>query len=207
MAKQMGAPFWESGFYFHDLTEQEALQKTLQHLMSGGAKILDPVLLKQDNIQRIPLIHAVGTVTDTQEILTFGTISAAAKEHDHRSIALYADGTAFLPEEVMDKTDKERARRAAKTVYRTFKDIVQQTNPAYAAMFIEDYLPCPYDLAHGVYSSLSDFFLSSSVFSQEQIEAAKTTFVGAYIEDVGNGVFISTYKYFNPALKKSYNNA
>jgi len=89
---------------------------------------------------------------------------------------------------------------AGQRVMRFFLEIVKRTLPDYAAITIENGLPCPEELRMTMKraGAFHDFYLSRSYMGEHNIQLVKDMFDGAYIADLEMGTYISCSGTFNP---------
>lgn len=142
--------------------------------------------------------NAVGLAQkDVAEEVMFVSISEEAARSDKHPVALHTDGDAFsYPPEY---TDIARAQEGGKQVYERFTMLVKKTRPAYAAITYEYYMKCPMDLRVDSYHyEFNDFFVSEVYLGSARIDAVQRLYHGAYVERLGDGIYLSCYEYFNP---------
>jgi hypothetical protein len=77
--------------------------------------------------------------------------------------------------------------------------LVESLRPTYAAITIEWPLECPEDLQRDARSlAFRNFFVSRGYLGESKLARVRDIFADAYVEPVGDGVYISCMEEFNP---------
>lgn len=140
---------------------------------------------------------AIGLTLNTAEILTYLSISPEAVRTDKHPLAILTEGEVFSG--TLRQEFPQRARKAGKQVYHRFCALIEALQPAYAAITVENTLECPTDLRRDPRSlSFCDFFVSRAYIGASKLRTIQTFFSGAFIEPMGDGLYISCTKEFNP---------
>jgi hypothetical protein len=172
---------------------RERIQFKLEDLDTMNA---DPDLL----LSWVFFGNAVGSQPATKEELVYGDVlSPQAAQHDRHPLMINAAGSMFY-------FDYDKSRRAGKLAYKRLVEIVKLTQPAIAAITIEEELRCPTDLKlnlqNRAYYAFSNFYISQQFVGESKFNQISTLFQGAYHEEINDGVYISTYDMVNPKRKK-----
>ena len=149
-------------------------------------------------VQAVALVGATDTTGKFSERVTYDQISAEAVHADHPAIAIETDG--HWTEYWVYKDGKRQARTRGRHAKMRFCALVEAIRPAYAAILVETYLPCPADLRRKQpYTHFSDFFISGSYAGLAHLAQIRDLFAGAYIEPLADGLYISSYEFLNPS--------
>lgn len=161
---------------------------------SAMAKVLtDPDI----RVIEVYMDGAIGIARDAAEIVTYVSISPEATRTDRHPLAILTEGWLF--EGTFPKKYPKQARKAGRQAYKRFCSLIDSENPAYAAITREISLECPTDLRRDPRSyAFLDFFVSRKFLGASNLTKVKNIFQGAYIEEVGDGLYISCTKEFNP---------
>lgn len=142
------------------------------------------------------LDNAIGLVK-RGEALRYGVISKEASQSDHPPIQIITSGTVFDPIPEL----KKQARYAGKKVYRQFIKLIEMTRPSYAAITSEYDMECPTDLKRDSRTiAFADFYIDADYIGDDGIRQIKAAYKRGYIEDIANGIYVSSWK-FNPKGK------
>ena len=82
-------------------------------------------------------------------------------------------------------------------LYKLFIDICTRTNPVYAGIVIEDDIPVLRKLLETRCGAFFDFFVNLDMINVDAKQLL-AVYEGAYFEFLPNGLYISTFGYFNP---------
>lgn len=225
---KLEAPFLELGFYFADLSDADAFAKVARAILTGGAKFVgargrrgpgerlrrfasptdDPLRIELDlrgsqldaalddrdlRVMELQLDPIVG-VSRSPEVLEYEMISEEASLVDHHPINILAEGHAYS-----GPHEPERGWNPGKKVYATFSELILGLRPSYACISVEAATHCPTDLWQDPRGFAPDFWVSRSYLGDHGIATIAKLFEGAYQEQLGDGVYVSTYQYWNPA--------
>ena len=120
---------------------------------------------------------------------------------DIGTAAMYADypGMEIVNEAfVFDAPGYERlAEQVGIRLYKLFLDICARTNPVYAGIVIEDDIPVLRKLVEARCGAFFDFFVNLDMINIDAKQLL-AVYEGAYFEFLPNGLYISTFGYFNP---------
>ncbi|MBA3943778.1 MAG: hypothetical protein H0X37_04365 [Herpetosiphonaceae bacterium] len=145
---------------------------------------------------------ATGAIADVAEIVTYESISDEAASVDHHPVAIWTEGELFSG--TFPKTHAGQARKVGQQTYERFRLLVEALAPAYAAITTEYGLECPEDLRRDARSyAFQDFFVSRSYLGANKVAKIQNLFAEAYAEPVGDGIYISCHRFFNPEGKDS----
>jgi hypothetical protein len=140
---------------------------------------------------------ATGLTLNTAEIVTYLSISREAVRTDKHPMAILTEGELFSG--TLRHDFPQRARKAGMQVYHRFFALIEALQPAYAAITVENPLECPTDLRRDPRSlAFCDFFLSRAYIGASKLRTIQTLFTGAFIEPMGDGLYISCTEEFNP---------
>jgi hypothetical protein len=117
---------------------------------------------------------------------------------DRLPIEIVADGTLYSGEFM----PRQRALgfEAGLRVYTRFLLLTKAVRPTYAAITVEVSLPTPSHLRTGYRSrAFGSFYISEVALGPRNLRRIADAFAGAYIENVGEGLYISTHAPFNPS--------
>jgi hypothetical protein len=150
--------------------------------------------------------NATGSQPDIAEIVTYQSISEAATRHDRHPFSIWTSGDWTEWENytgALRKQVAQRAQQAGRQIYHQFLSLLAALRPAYAAITVEGALECPTDLRQDPRSlAFQDFFMSGSYLGADNLQRIQKLFPSAYHEVVGDGIYISCYKGFNPEGKQ-----
>jgi hypothetical protein len=218
--KPIRSPYLSLNFYYPDRPEYIAFAQIIRALHELGAEFLgEGIVYKRKGIRDTPFTYldtmnadpdlllswvffgnAVGSQPATKEELVYGDVlSPQAAQHDRHPLMINAAGSMFY-------FDYDKSRRAGKLAYKRLVEIVKLTQPAIAAITIEEELRCPTDLKlnlqNRAYYAFSNFYISQQFVGESKFNQISTLFQGAYHEEINDGVYISTYDMVNPKRKK-----
>lgn len=169
--------------------------------------LADVAALTHDPERRLVTVYmqdASGINPGIAEYVTYTDISsqAAAQQENHPFAIWTKDGDLGYP---FYLEDPERAHTLGQMVYARFRAIVLGLQPAYANITIEAGLQAPYDLRHrpGV-TMFRTFYISRRYAGSDTIAALHALLREAYTEAMGEGVYFSTWPFFNPQRHASY---
>jgi hypothetical protein len=124
-------------------------------------------------------------------------ISREAAGIDHHPVGIDTDGTPFAA--LTEESDRAEARQLGLQAYRRFRAVVEATCPAYAALLPGHILQCPTDLQlQPSPHNFHDFYVSGPYVGAHNLAAIEDLYAGAYVEPVGDGLYISCHPCFNP---------
>jgi hypothetical protein len=216
----MGGPLLSFAFYSADVSEAAALARVVAvsldlgavfqagwgtTIADGGtediASATDLAQWFSDHTRRVQGVALVGATDTTRkfaERVSYDQISTEAAQTDHPAIAIETDG--HWTEYWIYKDGERQARTRGRHAKKRFCALVEAIRPAYAAILVETYLPCPADLRRKQrYTAFSDFFISGSYVGPAHLAQIRDLFAGAYIEPLVDGLYISSYEFFNPS--------
>jgi hypothetical protein len=160
--------------------------------------VMTQILTEPDiRVIEIYIDGAIGIARDTAEIISYVSISSEASHTDRHPLAIWTEGWLF--EGTFPKKYPKRSRKAGRQVYELFCSLIESEKPAYAAITTEIFLECPADLRRDPRSyAFLDFFVSGKFLGTSNLTKIQKIFHGAYVEEVGDGLYISCTKNFNP---------
>src|SRR5205814_2532828 len=121
-------------------------------------------------------------------------ISEEASRVDHHPINILAEGHAYS-----GPHEPERGWKPGKKIYTAFRELMLTLTPSYACINVEALTHCPTDLRRVPSDFSRDFWVSEAFVGAERLAAIARLFDGAYQEKIGEGLYISTYRYWNPS--------
>jgi hypothetical protein len=137
---------------------------------------------------------AIGISDGVPEVITYCGVSSDASLVDNPSISIRGEGWVFST-----PGQEKQARKAGRHCYEKFIEICSALDPDYASILNEDSLPCSYDLANGVGKRcFANFFVSARAYDAKVVSVIEHLFSDAYLERLPNGIYVSTWSYFNP---------
>lgn len=146
--------------------------------------------------------NATGIFSDLSEILTYLSISPSATQQDHHPLSIWTEGWMFSGPPDFLAEHAEYATQVGYQIYQRFRTLVERLSPSYAAIMIEQALPCLTDLRdNSSYYLFSYFFVNSSFVGEQHLKQIQEIYGGAYLEQLSNGLYVSSYEYFNPEHK------
>ena len=157
-------------------------------------------LLKMPNLRvvQVDLDGATGTLEDVAEVVTYLDISPAAVGMDRHPLAIWTEGWLFSGPIRIDEA--VAAKAVGMRLYERFRTLIGMLRPAYAAITHESPLECPADLRRDPRTlSFYDFYVSRTYLGRGNTERVKELFIDAYIEELDEGIYVSTWPEFNPA--------
>lgn len=157
--------------------------------------LTDPNVL----LLRIGVAGAIGLAQ--HEVATYSFILPESVGVDTHPLVLWSEGGVFSGP---DRRVTKAARKAGRKVYDRFLSLVKILSPAYAAITVEYSLECPMDLRLDSRSyAFRDFFIDGAYIGKSKLGLVRAMFedVDAYVEVVGDGLYVSCFGAFNPANK------
>jgi hypothetical protein len=137
---------------------------------------------------------AIGISDGVPEIITYCGVSSDASQVDNPSISIRGEGWVFST-----PGQEKQAKKAGRHCYQKFTEICDDLDPDFASILNEDSLPCAYDLAGGAGKRcFANFFVSARAYDAKVISVIEHLYSDAYIERLPNGIYVSTWSYFNP---------
>lgn len=224
---KLEAPFLEIGIYFADLSDADAFAKVARAILARGARLVSaggrhglgermrpfawpteeplpqPLDLRADQLEaafadpnlrvmELQLDPIIG-VSNSPEVLEYEMISDEAAHVDHHPINILAEGHAYS-----GPHEPERGWRPGKKIYATFRELMLALTPSYACINVEALTYCPTDLRREPSGFSQDFWVSEAFIGANGLGSIAKLFDGAYQEKMGPGLYISTYRYWNP---------
>ena len=181
---------------FASITEQLMEERAVADLNDLVRQIAAP----NQRIIQIGMHNATGISPDLPEIVTYLSISSVAMPKDRHPLAIWTEGWMFSGPPSFLEEHSEDANRVGQQVYQRFCWLVEALNPAYATITIERSLECPVDLRNETASYVfTDFFVRSEFLDASKLKLVRETCAEAYVEQLTNGLYISSNGYFNPA--------
>lgn len=223
-----GGPFLEFNFYWADLSERDALFRLARALVRldaqfryGGVDLvssahsaqdvdivdldgLEDLLTRPDtHVQRLYMEGATGTTRGVAEIITYlSAMEILAAEP--RSLAIWTEGQWTERWTQETKAGKQHARTMGARARKRFCALAEATKPSYAAITVEYPLPTPAELRRGGPGyAFFDFYVSGIYVGQASLMTIQRLYEDAYVEPVGEGIYISCSPYFNPRGKRA----
>lgn len=148
---------------------------------------------------RVVQITLTGLFSENElNLATRVSISQQASVHDHHPLAIWLHDLVWhgLPE---GSLDEEEVAKAGAAVYQRFKEFVLELQPSYAAITVEYSLECPFDLKYDPRTyAFKDFYVSAAYLRSEHMDVLREVFRKAYLEELEQGLYVSTTRYFNP---------
>jgi hypothetical protein len=136
----------------------------------------------------------IGISKAPERLEYFGVFSEEASLLDRHPVKLLAEGEPFS-----GPHEPERGRVPGKRTYEVFCDLVRTLAPSYASITVEAPVECPTDLHRDPRThAFMDFFMSAKFIGSNNLVAVAHLYDGAYQQSIGDGLYISTYKYWNP---------
>ena len=111
-------------------------------------------------VEGVALVGATDTTRTFAERVSYDHISTEAAQTDHSAIAIETGG--HWTEHWVYKDGERQARTRGRHAKMRFCALVEAIRPAYAAILVETYLPCPDLRRKQRYTHFSDFFISGS---------------------------------------------
>jgi hypothetical protein len=140
---------------------------------------------------------ATSTMSNVAEIVTYLSISPEAAHTDRHPLAIWTDGEVFSGP--LREKYTQRARKVGRRTYERFRALIEALRPAYAAITSEWSLECPADLRRDPRSlAFRNFFVSRAHLEEANLAYIQRLYSRAYIEPMGDGLYISCSKEFNP---------
>jgi hypothetical protein len=150
----------------------------------------------------VRLDGAIGISHDASEVVTYVSVSDEASRTDHHPLAICTEGELFCGTGELRPKVARKARAAGMQVYERFRVLVDALRPAYGAITVEIPLCCPTDLRRDPRSlAFRDFFVARTFFGGSIMTKLEALFTGAFVEPVGDGVYVSCSKEFNPEAR------
>lgn len=178
---------------FQDITDEYQ-----QELSVRGLDEIERLAADEDvRLTQILIFGATGNVRTAAEIVTVLGVTDAAASIDVHPISLWTDGSFFSGP--VSTAQRGGASKAGDRLYRLFSRLVCELRPDYGAICVEQGLPCFADLEAGVgRETLADAYVSQNLVGQIGISRIRSLADRAYVEEVGDGLYVSSYPHFNP---------
>lgn len=221
------APNIEMGFYLGPRSETPALQRLVRAIVQeGNWKVERAALLVApgaghlkfegvadlDGVSEVPvhddrvlderfdrddvLVLQVGLASSdgrSVELATHCRMSRRALASDVHPVAVLVGGSGF------EGYEATRLRvRQGRDAYRQFCLLVRSLVPIYATITVELQLLCPTDLQVQAPEGLFRSFFLADALLESGPNRVRRLAEGAYVEDVGPGIYISTDSIFSP---------
>jgi len=225
--KTLDAPFLEIGFYFADLADADAYAKLARAILARGShfieaecwrgpgersrpfeskrdKISEPLPLRADQLQgaledpdlrvmEVSFDRIIGISKAPERLEYVSVFSEQAALLDRHPIVILAEGEPFS-----GPHEPDRGLKPGKKIYHAFRDLVIAVEPSYACIRVEAATECPTDLHQDPRGFADDFFVDSAFVGASGLATIARLFGGAYQERMGNGLYVSAYRYLNP---------
>ncbi len=157
---------------------------------------------REVRVLEVLMKNASDTKRSECAVVTYGSISEMAAKRDVPSVSILSTGDLFSLARLPVSNSKKyanKAKKAGQKTYARLKTIVEAINPAYSSITIEWPLESPSDLKSDPRSlAFRDFYIKEAFVGTDQIGLIKSLFEGAYIEELGKGIYVSCTKEFNP---------
>jgi len=159
---------------------------------------LRQILLEPNHrVIQIKMRNASGIQTETDEVITYLSISPSASQRDRHPLAIWTEGWLF--EGSSSRKNSGQSQKEGRKLYNRFCTLIKELRPAYAAITIEISLECPTDLRYDPRSyAFLNFFVNEDFLGKSNLSRIEGLFQNAYIEQVDGGLYISCSKEFNP---------
>jgi len=229
LKRTLDAPFLEIGFYFAAMTDADAFATVartilargsrfigaegwrgpgkrtqpfewthgdeLQMPLSIGAHQLQGALEDPDlRIMEISFDHIIGISKAPERLEYHSVLSREASLLDRHPVGILAEGEPFS-----GPYDPDRGWKPGKKMYTAFRELVLALSPSYACINVEAATYCPTDLHQDPGRFADDFWVNAGYVGENGLAAIARLSEGAYQERIGDGLYVSTYKYWNPA--------
>jgi|GEM_PF-6237950 len=161
---------------------------------------IDEVLDVADQILWHTYVYnAVGLAdSSVAEEVTHVDISDNAVLHDYHPVAILSEYKVFKTSKSPFDVNTQIANARSRVLKRFFA-LIAKTRPLYGAITSAEALACPTDLSIGTDSlAFKDFYVDREFIGSQNYSYIVEIYDGAYMEEVGNGIYISTSPFFNP---------
>jgi hypothetical protein len=175
---------------FGSIHEQDLQTVPISNLADFRRYLSDP----DSRLVEVQMQEASGTTSEVVETVGYLSISQTAAVTDRHPLAISTEATLFSGPQ-----DRERANAVGKRAYRRFRLLIEAANPSYAAITVEYALECPADLRRDPRSiAFRDFYVSEQYLGTDKLKVVEGLFNGAFVERIGEGLYISCNEAFNP---------
>jgi hypothetical protein len=208
-------PHLEFHFFIPDATAEESLLQVARAAEAAGETIcgtaatvdremsfepedLEAFLHQQEAVRKLGLRGPLGPDEEAPALLLRERISEEAARQTGPPVAIAMPGGPFGGPAEMHG---EGVRQAAGTrVYEQFRRLVEQIEPAYAAITVELEMSAPHDLrAVSDLMQFQDFYVGEEFIGAEAVERlADEADPGVYTEEIGTGRYFANWVY-NPS--------
>jgi hypothetical protein len=180
---------------FGSIHDQDLHLVTIANVADLKQHLTDP----DSRLVEVLMQGASGTTSDMAEAVGYVSISPGAAIADRHPLAISTEGTLFS-----GPPDRERVNAVGNQAYRRFRLLIEALNPCYASITIEYALECPSDLRRDPRSlAFRDFYVSESYVGTANLKVVEGLFTGAFVERIGEGMYVSCDEAFNPrGMKK-----
>ena len=178
---------------FASIHDQELETVPLRDLTDMTQCLADP----DTRLIQVYLEGASGITSGLIEPVGYLSVSSEAALIDRHPLAIWTEATLFSGPP--GQQISERAKDAGKQAYQRFRFLVEKLRPSYAAITVEYALECPADLRRDARSlAFRDFFVSEQYLGADKLKMVEGLFRDAFIERIGDGLYISCSEIFNP---------
>jgi hypothetical protein len=154
-------------------------------------------------VQRLYMEGATGTTQGVAEIITYLSITEAVSS-DHRPIAIWTEGHWLESWTQETKAGEQHARTMGTRARKRFCALAETTQPSYAAITVEYPLLTPAQLRRmGPGYAFYNFYVSGAYVGQASLATIQRLYEDAYVEPLGDGLYISCSAHFNPRGKRT----
>lgn len=181
----MQPPFLELNFCFKKEEVEVILNKIMAFMKSINVKFYEE---KQDG-----KIWFNGWLGKEGYIISY-----LSNDDDYAILSILTEDIVFEPFHLFGGSKKE-SQRAGIKVYRKFRDISKYVLPLYACIEVEWRVETPFELKKDKGSvSFCDFYLDKKYYNDELKTLLNCPKTELYIEEVENGVYLSSTGFLNP---------
>jgi len=170
-----------------------------------GDDLREPLSIRADQLQKaledpdlrvmeISFDRIIGISEAPERLEYVSVFSKEASLLDRHPVAILAEGEPFS-----GPYEPERGWKPGRKVYETFRELVTVLAPSYACITVERPTVCPTDLHRNPNGFVEDFWVNADFVDEAKLATIVKLFEGAYQERIGDGLYVSTYKYWNPA--------
>lgn len=158
------------------------------------ATLFDCLSDSDQRVVRVPIAGAIGISGDTADLVTFNGVSRPALLRNSHPVSISAEGWVFSTPGY-----EKKAIKAGRRCYNRFLHYCKSLQPDYAAILNENSLPSACDLLREKGDRcFYDFFVNAEVYGEHLLQHLECMYKDAFLERIGNGLFVSVSSWYNP---------
>lgn len=203
---QLGAQFFGQGCAYSGPNIRDKPFASINDMLCEPVEVksLQDIEQYSDNpdlrLVKVYMHNIIDVEQTAAEVVTYVSLPAELVRIERHPVAIWTEGSILSGTFSTVSRQRQRyAQEVGNRVYEKFKALIELLQPAYAAITSEEDLKTPTGLQYDPRNrAFQDFYVSFDFLDSQAIERIKYLYKDAYIECMKNGIYISTYEYFNP---------